>query len=176
VKPSDGLQPFQSPQGIGTKEPFWSSDGIRDWTTLGYTYHGKYVKRNGKGENDLGSFPFLPEGVKSEDMNSFINQFYSWSDLPLRSYPAILSQFYPVDLSRVEALTGEYMHKPTVVGLPSHMDRLPQDRIPDPRSIESGDILEGILFDHNKVRQWDLHIQAEKRVYTFKCKNQSNTA
>lgn len=163
LKPSDGLPPFQDPVSIGSKEPFWTSDGIRNWTKLGYTYHGKYITRNKQGQNELVTFPILPEGTKSSEINSYINQFYAWSDLPVRSYPAILSQFYPVDLAPVEALTGKDMHKRTHphIGLPSHLDRLPKD-LPDPRSIDIGDIFEGILFAHNKIRQWDLHILAEK--------------
>jgi hypothetical protein len=160
-KPSDGLVPFRKPpSGESEGDGFWSSNEVRDWTTFGYTYHGKYVTRDSSGKYQLSTFDINPAKTEAKEINSFINQFYSWMDLPTNTYPSLIAQFYPIDVSQVEALTGnDGPGRPHI--LPHHSGRFPKESPPDAENIDYDFISEG-LIKNGRLRQWDLHILAEK--------------
>jgi hypothetical protein len=157
--PDDALIPFRRLPKSGDQETFWSSEQIRDTTHLGYQYEGKYIKK-GESGNEIATFPIQLRGTKLEDLNSFVNQFYSWTDFPMAGYPSILSPYFPIDISQVEALTGkEGPDRPT--GLPSNNDRIPENLQLDPNQIDYGDISEE-LIENGDIKQWSLRILAEK--------------
>jgi hypothetical protein len=153
--------PFRKPPNNESDgDGFWSSDDVRDWRTFGYTYQGKYVTRDSSGKYELSTFDITPGKTETKEINSFINQFYSWMDLPTNRYPSLIAQFYPIDVSQVEALTGNHgPERPHI--LPRHSDRFPKESPPDAEKIDYEFISEG-LVKNGKLRQWDLHILAEK--------------
>lgn len=116
--------------------------------------------RGSSGQNELATFDILPENADTKKINSFVNQFYSWMDLPTSSYPPLIAQFYPVDISQVEALSGS--DGPGRPGeLPSHPERIAKGELPNTDEIEYDFISDDLIKD-GKLRQWDLHIRAEK--------------
>jgi hypothetical protein len=104
--PSDPLIPFRKSKATPGDETFWSSTDIRNWKPLGYNYLGRRIVSGASGRNELTTFPIDLDVTDSGDLNAFFGQFYSWmaTGAPL---PALLKQFYPLDLSKVEALTGK---------------------------------------------------------------------
>jgi hypothetical protein len=162
-KPSDSLVPFRYSAKDPAHEDCWTSDDVQDWTALGYTYHGKYVARGSSGQNELVTFPIEFGKTDPKQLNSFVNQFYGWTDTPADGFPDLLHQFYPINLSQVEALTGERasrspLHAPV---LPSHPERIPSDGPADPEKADYG-FMSDLLTSNGEFRQWDVHIVAEK--------------
>jgi hypothetical protein len=81
-------------------------------------------------------------------------------DLPTNSYPSLIAQFYPIDISRVEALSGkDGPGRPDK--LPSHPERIPKEEVPKTDEIDYDFISDDLIKD-GKLTQWDLHIKAEK--------------
>ena len=163
-KPTDALIPFRKAPRDLNNETCWSSDDIRDWKSFGYTYLGKTVKRNQTtGQNELHNFPVDLENVQEADLNTYFNQFYGWLDAPTETkYPDLIRQFYPIDLSQVEALTGKPgPDRPT--GIPSNPGRLGDQPPPDPSKPDYSSIPASCI-EHGKLRQWDIQIKAEKYV------------
>lgn len=159
-KPSDYLVPFRHPKSNPGHEVFWTSDDVRDWKKLGYTYLGKRVISGASGQNELISFPIDLENTSSANLNAYSGQFYGWMDNAAPGSPSLIKQFYPIDLSNVEALTGKPgPERPPLIR--AHPSRIPSNQIPDPLKPDYAH-LKGLLTHDGKLRQWNIHLQAEK--------------
>lgn len=157
--PKDDLKPFRRGRRDPGNEIFWTSEDVRKWSVLGYTYLGKKV-RGSSGQNELVSFPIDFSETSQEDLNTYFNQFYGWMDIAAPGYPALIGQFYPINLSEVEALTGRSgPDRPSA--LPSHPSGIPGDEPPNPNEVDYSHMPEHIR-QNNQLRQWDIHIVAEK--------------
>jgi hypothetical protein len=74
--------------------------------------------------------------------------------------PSLIRQFYPIDLSDVEALTGKPgPERPPLIR--AHPSRIPSNQTPDAVRPDYTH-LKGLLTHDGKLRQWNIHIQAEK--------------
>ncbi len=173
--PSDHLLPFRKSMRNPDHESFYTSDEIRKWTDLGYTYLAKRVVRGRSGQNELVAFPLTLDDTNSVDCTTYINQFYGWLDVPESSYPDLIRQFYPINLSQIEALSGKESDSTPLVDvsaipatipsmipltLPSHHERITDRPTPDPEKVDYGSMTD--MIHKGKLRQWDLHIIAEK--------------
>jgi len=184
LKPSDPLVPFRYSERNPGHENFYTSDKIRDWTSLGYTYLVKRIVRNkSTGRNEIATSLLAYGNSNSAEYTTYFNQFYGWLDIPESTYPDLIRQFYPIDLSNVEALTGKYVSQSTIVisnptttitpaspssldagvtvKLPSYPGRLGDGPPPSINLVDYG-YSSRLLGYSNTLRQWDLHIVAEK--------------
>lgn len=173
--PADALLPFRNAMRNPDHESFYTSNEIRKWTDLGYTYLAKRVVRGRSGQNELVAFPLTLDDTNSTDCTTFINQFYGWLDVPETSYPDLIRQFYPIDLAQIEALSGKESDStpmldvgalpatiPSTIplALPSHHARITDRPTPDTEKVDYGSMHD--IIHEGKLRQWDLHIIAEK--------------
>jgi len=141
-------------------EDCWTSEGVRDWTKLGYTYLGKYVQ-GAPGQNALIPFHITLDKTEAKELNTYVNQFYGWTDIPGQPFPDLVHQFYPINLSQVEALSGNngpgrHAQYPLP---PSHPERVP--KIPDPIKPDY-EHMSDYFEEKWSFRQWDIQIIAEK--------------
>lgn len=193
LTPDDPLVPFRRSRRNPSHEDLYTSQSIRRWTDLGYTYLVKRVVRNqSTGRNELDSSLLTLDHAGSPVYNVYFNQFYGWLDVPESTYPELIRQFYPIDLSQVEALTGRLTDTshpvvnistatisepsaaitPVTVSPPSMEGgltiRLPsyperlQNRPPPPTDTVDYGYISNFLGQRNEFRQWELHIVAEK--------------
>ena len=157
-KSSDSLVPFRKSKKNTSHEIFWTSNEIRNWKTLGYTYQGKRIVSRASGLNDLVSFDIDLDATDLISLNTFYGQFYSWMD-NAAPVPALVRQFYPFDISSVEALTGK--PAPERPALPrAHPSRTPTTPSPDTVKPDYSH-LEGLIED-GKLRQWNANIRVQK--------------
>jgi hypothetical protein len=161
-RPSDFLLPFRKSKRAGGDEEFWTSDGVKNWEDLGYTYLGKRINRGTSGENEQVSFEIKLWETDPKDLNAYCSQFYGWMDSSEvgveRPVPDLLYQFYPIDISQVEALTGKHTDRPPMPR--PHPSRTPNNPKPNPLYPDYTH-LHGLLVD-GCLRQWNAYITVEK--------------
>jgi hypothetical protein len=171
LTPSHSLLPFRKAPKNPGHDVFWSSDDCRDWAeAFGYTYLRQRIIRHPEGHNELQSFPIDLKKTDPADLTLYYNQFYSWMDNSGREIHQptnpLVKQFYPLDLSSVEALWGEktsHLERPTVQrGHPSTLTPnypTPHPVNPDYRHVE--DLCDRTDNDL-KLRQWNVLITCQK--------------
>jgi hypothetical protein len=161
-RPSDPLLPFRKSKRAGAQDTYWTSDDVRDWQVLGYTYLGKRINRGDSGQNELVSFPIEIGRTNPKDLKAFCSQFYGWMDNSAveveRPVPDLLYQFYPIDISQVEALTGKHSDRPPISR--THPSRTPNNPTPNPLYPDYSH-LHGLL-NNGCLRQWNAYITVEK--------------
>jgi hypothetical protein len=162
-RPSDHLLPFRKSKRNGGHETFWTSDDVRNWQNLGYTYLGKRINRGVSGQNELVSFPIGLDKTDPKDLKAFCTQFYGWMDNKgmdeMAPIPDLIYQFYPIDITQVEALTGKPASERPPLPRP-HPSRTPNNPTPNPIYPDYSH-LKGLI--HNGcLRQWNAYITVEK--------------
>jgi hypothetical protein len=164
LTPSTPLTPFRkSPRNPG-HDTFWTSNDCRDWKVFGYTYLGKRILPGPSGQNEIKTFPIDLEHSNKEELITYCGQFYAWMDHSgmetHQPTPALIKQFYPIDLSTVEALTGTpSSERPSLYR--AHPSRTPYSPRPDPLKPDYSH-LHGLITKDCRLRQWDVLIHAEK--------------
>lgn len=162
-RPIDSLHPFRSPKKNASGEYFWSSDDARDWTTLGYNYVGKYIAQGSSGKKDIVPFHISLKETNSTELMTFFNTFYGWADVAAPRYPDILREFYPIDVSSIEALTAKEALEPNRPPIfRPYSSEIPHEKPPPLQVPVDYSHIPPHLREGGKLRQWDLHISAEK--------------
>ncbi len=156
--PSDDLIPFRKEKSNPGHDKFWTSEDVRDWNKFGYNYLGKRIIRGASGQNELSTFPIDLDVTDRRDLNIYFGQFYAWTANSAPT-PSLLTQFYPIDVSNIEALTGKLAdERPTYPR--AHPSRTPNDPIPDATKPDYS-YLDGHI-KYGKLRQWNANVRVQK--------------
>ena len=161
-RPSDPLYPFRKSKRNSDNDTFWTSNDVRNWQNFGYTYLGKRIKPGASGHNEMISFPIDLYKTDPKDLKVFCTQFYGWMDNKgmddMAPIPDLIYQFYPTDISNVEALTGKPSSERP---LPKpYISRTPNNPTPNPTYPDYSH-LKGLILN-GCMRQWNAYITVEK--------------